>query len=181
MINCKSIQWILLSVDSENLLIGHLKSTVLSIYLNILNNFFWNFDLFDNLFNDLLNFCLFLHWPVIFQKLFYEYKLIFWVLWTNVIINASFWLEGLDHFPFSRLNLKMLNHWIHLFYSICSTTQKSCLLGYRNFLFDHFDWYKSLIIKLVELFVYFKVKWFLFYDGFDRIVTIFDLAGITTF
>lgn len=78
--------------------------------------------LFSDYFLDNFLFNLFLFGPTIFDFLLYEQKLILVELRTDKVVNTSFGLESINHFPFSGLNFEEIHDTINLFFTIDSTT-----------------------------------------------------------
>lgn len=181
MVDLKSLQGVFFTIYSKQILVGFSQPVRLTTNVNI--NFLYDFlgDLYDDLFYNLLNFCFFFLGPVRLYHLLDKIIIVFRKLWTNVIVDATFGFKSFNHVPFSWLYLEHVNHSLNLFLAVSSAAQESCFLGHGNFILDELDGGKGLIVELVELFVDLEIEWFLFEDGFDDVMAVFDGGGVPAF
>ena len=183
MVDFQSSQWVFFSIDSEKMLIGLSQSVwlITNIYVYFLDYFLWDLYLPDYFFHDLLYFCFFFFWPIRLDKLLNKIIVILRKLWANVIVDAALRFKGFNHFPFTWLDLEQIDDCLNFFLAVSSAAEKTCLLSHGYFFLNQLNCCQSLIVKLIELFIYLEVKGFLFEDWLDGVMAVFDRTWVPSF
>ena len=112
------------------MLIGLIKLVAFTsdIDKDFLNNFLRHFDFPNNFFNHLLYSSFLFLRPVGSKELLDKVIFILGKLRTDIVIDAAFGLEGLNHFPLPRLDLEHVDDRVHLLESVCAAAKESGLL-----------------------------------------------------